>query len=240
MLPDSIQVFDQYEEMSLAAAAFINRCVLSKHNLLLCPASGNSPRRSYDALVARMNETRMHHAMRIISLDEWVGIPRSSQHSGGYQLMSQLIGPLGIRDYFLFDGNNADEAAEIGRANGYLEKNGPIDLCILGIGTNGHLGLNEPGEYLQAPVHKAVLAESTRGHLMVADSAYKPEYGITLGMKDILSSKKILLLVNGAHKKAVMTEFLTGKVSTQLPASFLWLHPDVTCMCDREAMPDQT
>ena len=143
MLPDSIQVFDQYEEMSLAAAAFINRCVLSKHNLLLCPASGNSPRRSYDALVARMNETRMHDAMRVISLDEWVGIPRSSQHSGGYQLMSQLIGPLGIRDYF----------RKLGFSKAILGASGGIDsavtqvLAVDALGSDQVLAVGMPSRF---------------------------------------------------------------------------------------------
>jgi len=233
----NLQVFDRYADMSRAAASFMHRCVMNKPDLLLCPASGNSPRKTYDDLVARMNETRLRHAMRVMGLDEWAGISQDNPSGSGYQLRSQLIEPLGIRDYFLFDGKYAEEEAELRRASDYLEKNGPIDLCVLGIGTNGHLGLNEPGEFLNASIHSARLAESTRGHQMVAGASFRPEYGITLGMKDILSARKILLLVSGAPKKAVLADFMTRKVRTQLPASFLWLHPDLTCMFDREAMP---
>lgn len=233
----NLQVFDRYEDMSLAAAAFMHRCIMNKPDLLVCPASGNSPRRAYHELAARMNETRLRHAMRVAGLDEWVGISHDDPSGSGYQLRSQLIGPLGIRDYFLFDGKYADEEAELRRAGDYLEKNGPIDLCVLGIGTNGHLGLNEPGECLNASIHKARLAESTRAHPMMAGASFRPEYGITLGMKDILSAGKILLLVSGASKKAVLADFMTRKIRTQLPASFLWLHPDVTYMFDKEAMP---
>lgn len=223
--------------MSRAAAAFMYRCIKDSPGLLMCPASGNSPRLAYDQLVDQVRNTRLAHSLKMIALDEWVGLSQDSPHSGGYQLRSQLVGPLGIESAFLFDGNYSDEGAEIRRADDYLRQNGPIDLCILGIGTNGHLGLNEPADFLIPEIHRAGLAESTRGHLMVAGSAFKPEYGITLGMKDILASKKILLLVNGAHKRAVMADFFHRKISTRLPASFLWLHPDVTCFCDREAVP---
>ena len=223
--------------MNRAAASFIYRCVKDNPGILICPASGSSPRMAYDELAARIRETRLEHSMRMIALDEWVGLSQDDQHSGGYQLKSQLFGPLSIENPFLFNGNYTNEEAEIRRANDFLHQNGPIDLCILGIGTNGHLGLNEPADFLIPEIHRARLAESTRGHLMVAGSVFKPEYGITLGMKDILSSKKILLLVNGEHKRAVMADFFSRKITTQLPASFLWLHPDVTCFCDREAVP---
>lgn len=224
--------------MSRAAAEAIYTCIQADPGLLICPASGNSPRMTYDLVAGQIRENGLKHALRMIALDEWVGMSQDNPHSSGYQLKAQLSGPLGIEDAFLFDGNYADEATEIRRADDFLLQNGPIDLCILGIGTNGHLGLNEPADFLTPPVHRARLAESTRGHLMVAGSAFKPEYGITLGMKDILASKKILLLVNGTHKRAVMTDFFSRKISTQLPASFLWLHPDVTCLCDRAAVPE--
>lgn len=229
------QVAKNYDEMSLDAAAFLHAAILQKPGLLLCPASGNSPRQTYDLLAARL-DSHATSALKVIALDEWVGLSSDDPASGGYQIKSQLIGPLGLKNFFLFRGDAPDAAAEALRAEQYLHQNGPIDLCILGIGANGHLGLNEPADSLSGPAHRSQLAASTQAHQMVAHTEHKPEYGITLGMRDIMLSKKIVLLVNGAHKSAVMADFLTGRISTRLPASFLWLHPDVTCFCDREAV----
>lgn len=228
---------DTYAGMSAAAADFIVQAIRDKPNLLLCPATGNSPKGAYGILVDELRNQQIAHTLRLAGLDEWVGLPAGNPHSSAFQVRQQLIDPLGIQDYFLFDGNYTNEAAELQRAGHYLAANGPIDLCILGIGTNGHLGFNEPGDYLQALPHRAVLAETTRGHQMVAGAAEAPVYGITLGMRDILQAKKILLLVNGEHKRDVMTGLLRQEITPRLPASFLWLHPDVTCFCDAAAMP---
>lgn len=233
----NLKVFDDYEEMSLAASSFIYQTVIDKPNLLLCPASGNSPRSAYNHLVKKMISAQLNHAVKVISLDEWVGLAAHNQFSGAYQLKSQLIDSLDVKSYFLFNGDNPNEKEEIHKANNYLHENGPVDLCILGIGTNGHLGFNEPGEYLHPTSHRIRLTEASCGHQMVADSSYRPEYGITLGMKDILLSKKILLLVNGEHKKPVMKDFLSRKITSRLPASLLWLHPEVTCLCSKDAVP---
>lgn len=229
------QVAKNYDEMSSAAATFLYTAIMQKPGLLLCPASGNSPRQAYDLLAARLGP-HTAPALKVIALDEWIGLSPNDPASGGYQITAQLIGPLGLKDFFLFRGDAPDVAAEALRAAQYLQQNGPVDLCVLGIGANGHLGLNEPADVLSGPVHRSKLASSTQAHQMVAHAEHKPEFGITLGMRDIMLSKKIVLLVNGAHKSAVMADFLTGKISTRLPASFLWLHPDVTCFCDRAAV----
>lgn len=127
---------------------------------------------------------------------------------------------------------------EIDKSKSYLKTNGPIDLCILGIGANGHLGFNEPADYLKSNVHKASLSKTSQNHPMILDSKVKLNYGITLGMADILMSKEILLLVCGENKKAVMRDFLLKNITTGLPASFLWLHANFHCFCEKDAMPD--
>ena len=116
-----------------------------------------------------------------------------------------------------------------------LDKEGPIDICVLGLGANGHLALNEPAEQLQPFVHVARLTAESCQHPMLAESAARPSYGLTIGMADILQSRKVLLLVSGVHKREQFQRLLSRQVSTQFPASFLWLHPDVTCLCDRDA-----
>jgi galactosamine-6-phosphate isomerase len=103
------------------------------------------------------------------------------------------------------------------------------------LGLNGHLGFNEPGSALCPVAHLAPLTEQTRRHSMIAASALKPEYGMTLGMAEILQSRQILLLVSGASKREAFQHFLSGKITTRFPASFLWLHPRLTVFCDRDA-----
>lgn len=233
----TFQIFDDHEQMSMAAANFMFQCVLDNPGMLLCAASGNSPAQAYGYLAGRIAGSKWRSPIKVMTLDEWVGLPQESRFSSALQINNQLIGPLDLKDCFLFRGDYKQEAEEIGRAEAYLRSHGPVELCVLGIGTNGHLGFNEPGGDLQAGIHTIRLTEESRGHTMVAEASFKPEYGITLGVRDILQSKKILLLVSGAHKRAIMERFMTGRISTHLPASFLWLHPNVTCMCDKAAMP---
>ena len=107
---------------------------------------------------------------------------------------------------------------------------------MLGLGANGHLGFNEPAETLRPGPHVAELSESSLGHAMVQGHAANIRYGLTLGMADILRARCIILLVNGRHKHRPMQRLFATDISTCFPASFLYLHPDVTCFCDREAM----
>lgn len=148
-----------------------------------------------------------------------------------------ILQPLRISaDRYLGFRTGADPAEEAQRFHRQLSAWGPIDLCILGLGLNGHLGLNEPAPVLSVHTHVATLAPSSQQHHMVQDLAEKPKAGITLGMGDILHSREVLLLVNGEHKRAAMQELRKPQVSTQFPASLLWLHPNAWCGADRAAM----
>jgi galactosamine-6-phosphate isomerase len=110
---------------------------------------------------------------------------------------------------------------------------GPIDVCILGLGINGHIGFNEPGPYLIPDCHVARLSEETRRHTMVRSMDRRPHFGLTLGMQEILASRRIILLVAGDGKKQAIARLLSEEVSTTLPASFLWLHDSVDCLIDQ-------
>ncbi len=114
---------------------------------------------------------------------------------------------------------------------------GPIDCCVLGLGLNGHLALNEPAPELQTNFHRAAgLTDSTLQHSMVTAMGQRPSYGLTLGMADIFQSRLILLLVSGAAKKKITLELLDRRVTTDLPASFLWLHPNTICLLDKDTV----
>jgi galactosamine-6-phosphate isomerase len=150
---------------------------------------------------------------------------------------TKLLEPLKISDdrYFGFRTNAADAERECGRMRNWLAEHGPIDVCILGLGLNGHVAMNEPGAELAPHAHVAALARSSLQHPMLKNLKPKPRNGLTLGMRDILASRLVLLLVNGAHKQAALRRLLQPSVTTRYPASFMWLHPRAFVLCDREA-----
>jgi len=108
-------------------------------------------------------------------------------------------------------------------------------LCLLGLGLNGHLGLNEPGRALKPWPHVATLTGATRRHAMLKTAGGAIRYGMTLGLANLLASRRIVLLVSGRHKRAPLRQLLRGAVTTHCPASLLWLHPRWLLICDRAA-----
>ena len=180
----------------------------------------------------------LFQTLRILKLDEWGGIPENHHVSCEFFLRKKLLEPLEIPEerYFSFKSNPEDPEAECRRIRYELETVGPIDICILGLGANGHLALNEPASRLQANAHVATLSEESLQHPMIASLEQKPSYGLTLGMEEILSSKLIIMLVTGKEKKQIAERFLERKVSSELPASYLWQHPQVECLVDREIL----
>ena len=143
---------------------------------------------------------------------------------------------IGKERYISFDSNPESPEKECDRIRKELEQQGPIDICLLGLGQNGHIGLNEPAASLIPHCHVASLSEASLHHQMTGMMSSKPGYGLTLGMTDILLSKKIMLLITGAGKKDVIAQLMSKKISTWLPASLLWEHADVECFVDLSAV----
>jgi galactosamine-6-phosphate isomerase len=221
---------DSYQELSELSCSLLIDQLKVKPTSLICVASGGSPTGIYAELVKRKEEAPLQEAS-FIKLDEWYGLPMDHPGTSEYYVQKHVLKPLNIspENYISFNSQPKSAEAECQRVEDYLIKNGPIDLCILGIGMNGHIALNEPAEYLQPNAHVADLSASSLTHPMIKDAETDLKQGLTLGVGDLLKSKKIVLLVNGPHKKEIMDKFLTGMVTTQLPASLLWLHPDVHC-----------
>ncbi|MFI5161666.1 MAG: 6-phosphogluconolactonase [Sphingobacteriales bacterium] len=204
---------------------------------LICAATGNSPTGIYQRFVERQYSVIVENLV-FIKLDEWYGLGAEDAGSCEAYMKKNLLKPLGIsaERYISFDGKTPDPAKEFERVNQYLEENGPINLCILGLGTNGHIAFNEPADALQAHAHLATLSEASLSHNMITGTGVQIKHGMTLGMADILQSKKIILPVFGKSKRAIMERLMEGAVSSQLPASFLWLHPDVHCFyCENDS-----
>jgi galactosamine-6-phosphate isomerase len=231
-----LRLFESSEQLSELAASIIIYNMQTTDGLLLCAATGNSPTLTYQKLVEKRKNFETE-TLRIIKLDEWGGVPMSDPQTCETYLQEKLVKPLQIpeENYISFQSDAEVPADECKRIHEYLEEQGPIDICIVGIGLNGHVALNEPGEALQPHCHVQELSEKSLSHPMVAGMNVKPAYGLTLGMVDILNSKQLILLITGANKAEITKEFMTKKISTSLPASLLWLHPNALCLCDRDA-----
>jgi len=233
-----ISILDSYEEISRKAAAIITSQLEIKRDLLLCAATGNSPSGTYELLAEEFGRRPgLFAGMRVLKLDEWGGLPISDPGTCESYLQSHLLGPLqiGPERYLSFDSDPADPEMECRRMREELKNAGPVDCCVIGIGVNGHIGLNEPSGILRPDFHVAQLAATTLQHSMIEAMEHRPSYGLTLGVGDILRARTILLLISGSSKKNIVRELLSKKVTTSVPASLLWLHPNAICLLDKEA-----
>jgi galactosamine-6-phosphate isomerase len=235
-----LEVASYYEAMSRRAEEAIVAELKQSPELLLCASAGGTPTGLYQRLAQRHKlQPRLFKRMRVLQIDEWGALPRSHPATCEADLRAKLLEPLGIgRDrYAGFRTDAPDPKRECDRIARWLAANGPIDICILGLGLNGHVAMNEPAQTLSPGAHVARLTPSSLRHPMLKSSRVKPRHGLTLGLADILASRLVLLLVNGKHKQQALKQLLVPKVSTRFPASFLWLHPNACLLCDRESAP---
>ena len=229
-----------YEAMSQAAAGFLSCRLRKKPDSLLILATGGTPERTYSLLAEHCRaEPELSQQVRFLKLDEWGGLSMNDPATCEMALRRTLLRPLGIApDRFQgWQSNPADIDAECARIHLWLDSHGPADICVLGLGLNGHLGFNEPGDFVQPGPHRAELSEESKRHAMLSQARGEPGYGLTLGLRDIMQSRDILLLVSGVSKQSQMRRLLTPEITPRFPASLLWLHPAVTLCCDDQALP---
>jgi galactosamine-6-phosphate isomerase len=239
----NVRYCEDYDSLSAQAASLISAEIGRHPNLLLCAATGNSPIGLYRELAEQAAADRaLFAALRVIKLDELGGVPADDPGSCEHYLKTRVLGPLAVAAdrYIVFAATPADPPAECERIRAELAQRGPIDVCVLGLGINGHIGFNEPGPFLIPQCHVARLSEQSRRHAMVRSMDGAPPFGLTLGMQEILASRRIILLVAGSGKKHAIAGLLSGEVSTSLPASFLWLHQRVDCLIDHHATHEGT
>ncbi len=230
-------VLADHETMSRSAAEWLWERLRERPDGLFCAASGSTPNRAYELFAERRSiEPALFERMRMLKLDEWGGLPMNDPATCETHLQRALVEPLSLADRYTAFDSMAHAEAECARVAAWLRQHGPIDICVLGLGLNGHLGFNEPAEYLQPHAHVAELSETSLAHAMLTTSGRRPSYGITLGMADLLQSRRVLLLVSGEAKRQPLTQLLKGEIAAQFPASFLHLHPDVTLLCDSAAV----
>ena len=233
-----IIVAKDYEAGSRTAGKYLAEKLETKPDLLLCAATGNSPTGAYEVFVDEiLTKSIFVDKIRLLKLDEWGGLDMSDPATCENYLQQKLIRPLRIPEtrYGSFQSDANAPVTECRRIQNWIESHGPIDICVLGLGLNGHLGFNEPADELTAAPHVAKLTDQSLAHPMLSATGNYPTHGLTLGMRDILASKSILVPVFGACKAKQLERLITGGISSQFPASFLSLHKDVMCICDEAA-----
>lgn len=232
-------IASDHEAASAFAADRLHTALREKPDLLLCAATGSSPTLTYQRFVeATLAEQQQAAAeLRILKLDEWGGLPADDPATCETYLHEHLVGPLRISpDRFIgFQSDASPPEEECARVGAWLAGNGPIDVCVLGLGLNGHLGFNEPATSLTDDCHVADLQPESLAHSMLTATNRQPSHGLTLGMRDILASRTIVLLVFGEAKAEQLRRLATGGLSAEFPASFLSLHQQVVVVCDAAA-----
>lgn len=228
-----------FKSMSQKGFELVKKEIDQKPDLLFCVASGGSPSGLYAEMV---NEKSVNpdfcEKLRVVKLDEWGGLEYGSTFTSELDVQSKFIQPMGIKAdrYWTIDPFTQDPEGDCKRMEGLIQKEGPVDICILGIGVNGHIALNEPGEVLKPGFHVCQLAESTLNNGMIKSLKQSPSFGMTMGVGEILQSKKILLFISGSGKKEAFERLKKPEISTQFPASLLWLHGNVEVIVDRSVV----
>jgi glucosamine-6-phosphate deaminase len=234
-----VTICKNYDELSRTTADYIVAYVNKKPDALLCFPSGESPGGTIDYLVQYAQQGKVDFSeCRFIGLDEWVGVHEKNEGSCKYYLYSRLFTPLKIKEekiiFFNALARNLDH--ECKRVDTWISTNGPIDIMLVGIGLNGHIGLNEPGVSLDSYSHHIELDQVTR---TVAKKYFKQETiltsGITLGLKHLMESKVAILIASGTKKAEIIYKAINEEVSNKIPATIIQKHPNSFVFLDKDA-----
>ena len=222
-----------YAELSRKAANLISAQVLSKPDSVLGLATGSTPIGTYKQLIEWYEKGDLDFSeVKSINLDEYVGLTGDHDQSYRYFMNTNLFNHVNIdkSKTNVPSGVAEDLEAECKRYDALIDEMGGIDLQLLGIGHNGHIGFNEPADSFVAPTHVVELGETTiNANARFFSSADEvPKMAVTMGIKAIMQAKKVLLIANGPDKKAIVEKALYGPVTPEVPASILQLHPDLT------------
>ncbi len=234
-----LHIYKDYNTLASNAANEIIVMIKNKPDALLCLASGETPRLTYERMaIQAIDENVDFSRCTFIGLDEWVSIPRGNEGSCYFFLEKNIFKPLHILNsrIHLFDALTKDMEAECRKMDQTILENGGIDLMLVGVGMNGHIGFNEPGvsDNLYSHVIALDIITQSVGQKYFNQST-KLQSGITLGLKHFLESRKAIMMASGTKKSLVMRKALEDKITTDLPASMIRKHVNGMVMLDEEA-----
>ena len=232
-----------YRDMSRKAANIISAQMILKDDSVLGLATGSTPIGTYDQLVDWYKKGDLDFSkITTVNLDEYKGLPKENDQSYWYFMNKNLFSRVNIRpDYhFLPDGMNLDSANECERYEKLIDSLGGLDLQLVGLGRNGHIGFNEPCDSFPQDVHVVDLTESTieANKRFFASADDVPKQAYTMGVGTILRAKMILLVVSGKDKAEALNAVVNGPITPQVPGSVLRLHPNVIIVADEDALSE--
>lgn len=227
------------EDFAATAADAIWDKISQIHSPLTALPTGSTPLDVYKHLLSAYGERKdVWGQVRYLSLDDYAGLEDDDERLFQNWLAREILDDSGITHRTTFNSNAADPAQETARMEQWIADNGPIDIVVLGLGTNGHIAFNEPGSSFESTTRIVPLSSETRE----ANAAYwggidqVPTQAYTLGLKTLASAQHIFLLVSGAHKADILDKVLNGPITEDVPATVLRTVPNVTVIADKAAL----
>lgn len=235
----TVKISKNYEDMSLQAVLDLLKLIQYKKNPVICTASGDTPALMYRTLIEQVNKNDIDiSGWHFIGLDEWAGMNGNDEGSCRYHLNKQLFHPLNIAEdkIAFFDGGAKNLKAQCDGIEDYIRLHGGIDVAILGLGMNGHVGMNEPGASALQHAHVAEIHKATQkvGRKYFT-TEQKLTHGLTLGIASLIEASHLMLLVNGINKADIVRRFLESGPTPELPASLLELHNSFVVYLESES-----
>lgn len=233
-------IVDSYEELSKKAAELIKEQLIKKENSVLGLATGSTPEGMYKELVEMYEKGEIDFEnVTTFNLDEYFGLDPNNDQSYFYFMNKHLLDKVNIKkENINIPPGITDDLEKTSREyDEKIEKNGGTDIQVLGIGINGHIGFNEPDKNFIGETHKVNLSKETidANARFFENPEDVPKEAITMGMKSILSAKKIILLASGKNKAEAIVNSLQGPITPKVPASILQLHNDLVVIIDKDA-----
>lgn len=232
-----------YQDMSRKAANIISAQVIMKPDCVLGLATGSTPIGAYENLVNWYQKGDLDFSgVTTVNLDEYKGLTRDNDQSYYYFMNEHLFSKVNVdpKRTFLPDGTEPDSAKACEDYNHVIERVGGVDLQLLGLGHNGHIGFNEPSDIFKAKTHCVDLTETTiqANKRFFASIDDVPRQAYTMGIQTIMQARKILVVVSGAEKAAIVKEAFFGPITPKVQASVLQLHHDVILVADEAALAE--
>ncbi len=232
---------ENYEAMSRKAAAVMAAQIIAKPDCILGLATGSTPVGLYQNLIAAYKAGDLDFSrVTTVNLDEYAGLDGTHDQSYRYFMNTNLFDHVNIDKSRtnVPGGKTADPEAECARYEALLQKLGPADIQLLGMGRNGHIGFNEPADTFTVPTHVVELTQSTieANARFFASADEVPKKALTMGVGAIMRAKKVLVVVSGADKAQAVKDAFAGPIDPHVPASILQVHPDVVLVGDKAAL----
>ncbi len=234
-----IKIFNSADEIAVACADIFAQQITEKENSVLGLATGASPVKTYNELIRRYKNGEISFkSIRTFNLDEYCNLPRDDKNSYYTFMHENLFNHVDIKEenVHILDGNAEDADKEALDFDKAIDEAGGIDIQLLGIGTNGHIGFNEPSNTFSDGTFKVKLTDSTiKSNSIYFDDDSMPRFALTMGINSIMKAKKIVLIATGESKADAIYKTINGEVTPEVPASVLKNHQDAILLIDKEA-----